>query len=604
MTSAQTTQLHAAIRSMVAFPPSMSVREWAEAYLTLTSIQTDTPGAYSTLLTPYVIEPLNAFQDPDVEQIVLCWGAQTSKTMTLMAGLCWWLVNQPSPSIWVMPNKDLAQSFSENRLQPLFRVCAPLWGRRAAEKHRFKKTEMAFDGAVLNLIGSNSPANLASRPGRLLIMDETDKFKEATNREANALELAEMRARTFAAPKIVKTSTPSTPEAPVWQAFLAGDMRRFHVPCPHCGKDIILALNPAKSALPRTCDEAILTWDQSAKGKDGWDFGKVAATAHFACPHCGKSIEERHKTAMLRAGRWIPTNPTAAPEVRSYHLPTFYAPWRRTAWGRLAVDFLQAQASLEGLKGFINGSLAEPDMGQGEGGAERRVAIVDGTEPLAETHRILTADVQLDHLWWLCREWAPGGHSRLVEWGRCDNFDDLAAIHARLQVSPDLVGVDSGYEAATVYRECARHGWFALRGDARESWSHRLAKPGAKPVERSFTVRRFDPHLGTVSQGKVKISELRWSNPSIKDLLARLREAETSPVRWEIPEEWATDEYFRHLDGEIKRRVFHPRTGKVKYEWQKRSRHWPNHLLDCEAMQIAVAIKLNMLKSRPDDGAN
>ena len=167
-----------------------------------------------------------------------------------------------------------------------------------------------------------------------------------------------MRTRTFGSPKIVKTSTPSTPEGPIWQAFLAGDMRRRFLPCPHCGKDVLLTLDPARSALPRLGCEAMLLWDSSAKGKNGWDLARVEASARFECPHCKGRIEERDKTAMSRAGRWIPTNSGGTPGVRSYHLSSLYAPWRKTSWGRIAADFLKAKQSIEGLKGFVTGSLA------------------------------------------------------------------------------------------------------------------------------------------------------------------------------------------------------------------------------------------------------
>lgn len=596
----QLAQIAAAVCRLFSLPPSQTVREWCEAELSLTAIQTDMPGRYSTLLTPYVIEPLECFRDPSVAELALCWGAQTSKSLTLQAALCWWLVHEPSPSLWVMPNKDLAQSFSETRLQPLFESCEELWSKRTRDRHDIKKVQMKFQDALFNLVGSNSPANLASRPARLLVMDETDKFAPATNSEANALELAEMRTRTFASPKVVKTSTPGAPEGPIWQAFLAGDMRRYFLPCPHCGKEILLVLDPARSALPRVGCEAMLLWDSAAKGPQGWDYARVEATAHFECPHCKGRIEERHKTAMLRAGRWKPTNPNAAPGIRSYHLSTFYAPWRKTAWGRIAVDFLKAKGSIEGLKGFVTGSLAEPDMNLFEGGAKgRRERIVAEDAPLVQTLRILTADVQQDHFWWVARDWTVGGDSRLAEHGRCDTFEDLRTIQQRLGVHDDLTGLDSGFNAVTVYSECARNGWFALRGDARESWPHRTQKGVS---ERPFTVRLFDPFVGTRQQGKTKIAELRWSNPTIKDLLARLRDGASSPVRWEVPTQWASEEYFRHLDGEYKTRRFNARTGRVSYEWVLRNRHWPNHLLDCEAMQTAVALKLGILRMREETG--
>jgi hypothetical protein len=585
-------------QALVKMPPRMTVTEWCEQNLYLTSLQTDTPGRYSTRLTPYNREVLEDMNNPNVESETLCFGAQTGKTMTMMACLAWVLVNNPRPSIWVMPNKDLASAFSETRLQPLFEECEELMSRRHPDRHKYKKLQMEFIGAVITLIGSNSPANLASRPAGVLIMDETDKFAAGSDKEANAIELAEMRTRTYAAPKIFKTSTPSTVEAPIWRSFMAGSMHRFGLPCPHCEQMMVLSFNPDRSALPRIGSEATLKWDKRAKGPSGWDYELVERTAHYECPSCKKPVEEKYKTSMLRNGEWMPTNPYAEPRAVSRHLPTMYAPWKKASWGRLAVEFLQAKRGLEGLKGFINGTLSEPDMGQWEGGGGgRKESIVSNAEPLVKTSRILTCDRQIDHHWWVCREWAPGGDSRLVEWGRAETADDIEEVRMRLNVAPDLTCIDSGFEGSIVYQECARFGWFAIRGDERESWPEH-SKDGKKKYEVPFTTRIFDPYIGTNNQGKRRIAELRWSNPTIKDILERLRNSKDSPVKWEVPEKLATEEYWRHLDGEFKDRVFNRNTGKVKHMWVKRSRHWPNHLLDCEAEQIAVALKVGLLRQR------
>ena len=157
--------------ALVTLPPPMSVTDWCEKNLYLSSIQTDTPGDFSTILTPYVRDILEDFKDPEVEVETLCFGAQTAKTMTMMAGLTWSLANNPRPALWVMPNKDLAMAFSETRLQPLFTECEELMNRKNPDRYRWKKLQMEFTGAVLTLIGSNSPANLASRPAGLGFME-------------------------------------------------------------------------------------------------------------------------------------------------------------------------------------------------------------------------------------------------------------------------------------------------------------------------------------------------------------------------------------------------------------------------------------------------
>lgn len=585
-------------------PPEQSVQEWAESNCFLTTIQTDTPGQYSTELTPYVRDCLEDWKDPEVEEMVYCWGAQTSKTMTLMVGVTWMMVNRRKPAMWIMPNKDLAQSFSENRLQPFFEECPPVakMKPKGRDRHKWKKLEMNFGSVVLNLIGSNSPANLASRPAGILVMDETDKFAESTTKEANAIELAELRTRTFAGAKIAKTSTPSTLDGVIWQAFLAGDQQRYFIPCHNCGEYVVLVQDSDKSVLPKTGKEAYLKWDPKAKTSKGWDLDRVQETAHFVCPHCKGAIEDQHKTAMLREGKWMPTNPNPERGVRSRHLPSFYAPWRKTSFGFLAKEFLKAKASVDGLKGYITGTLAEPDLLQWDGGMTRLELVVQDDKPLVGTVRIMTVDVQQDHFWLVIRDWVHGGHSRLVLWKRVELYEDVRSVQLSHNVKADLLGMDCGHDGPTVHRECARYGWFSMRGDSRKSWP--MSNAQGKKIEVPFTVRILDPLIGTHAQGTKNINELRFNPDYFKDILSNLRDPGRSPVRWELTESLATEEYFRHMDGEVRTRVFNKTNGKITYQWLPRSRHWPNHLFDCEVEQVVVAAKLNLLKLQAFNHAN
>jgi len=574
--------------------PEQSVVDWAEGQYSLSTIASGTAGRYSTSITPYVREIINLFSDFEVERVVKCFGAQTAKTQSDMAGLGWFLAHEPSPAMWVMPNKQLAAAFSESRLQPFLFSSPDIQELKPKSRFAIKKTEMNFDSCILTLVGSNSPANLSSRPVRLLILDEVDKFKQQTSREANAIALAIQRTRTFAEPKILMSSTPTIWDGEIWQEFLNGDQRRWFVPCPFCGEHIVLTLNPDKSAFKKRGYEAKLCWDPAAKRPNGeWDKEMVAKTAHFECPHCKGKITERYKMQMNRGGQWRPTNADYCdPKVRSYHLPTFYAPWKQAGWGVLANEFLKAKKSLDGLRDYLNSVCAEPDMGQYEGGsaAHKELVIAEVSEAAPKgSARIMTVDVQKDHFWFVIREWQASGASILLRWGRADSYEDLREQEQKSDVK--FVGLDSGFEAAEVYAECARYGWFACRGDIRETW------PNKKRVQVPYNIRVFDPMIGTKEQGKKNIAELRWSNPRIKDTLARLRDRDTAPVPWGVAKEYATDEYFRHLDGEYKRRVADPRTGKVSQQWVLRNSRWPNHIFDCECMSIAVAMYLGFLKA-------
>ncbi len=86
-----------------------SVVEWCEDEVMLTERQTQSPGHFSTDLTPYLREPLECFGDVDVSDLVLVFGTQTGKTTMVQAGTAWRIVNKPQPVVWVMPTEGLAR---------------------------------------------------------------------------------------------------------------------------------------------------------------------------------------------------------------------------------------------------------------------------------------------------------------------------------------------------------------------------------------------------------------------------------------------------------------------------------------------------------------
>jgi hypothetical protein len=78
--------------------------------------------------------------------------------------------------LWIMPAEFLARSFSETRLQPSLKDCEPCAAQVPDDPDMFKLLEMHFKDSTLNLVGANSPAQLASRPVRYLFADEIDKL--------------------------------------------------------------------------------------------------------------------------------------------------------------------------------------------------------------------------------------------------------------------------------------------------------------------------------------------------------------------------------------------------------------------------------------------
>jgi hypothetical protein len=563
----------------------LSISEWCEQNLVLSPRITNIPGPYSTNLTPYVREPLEAFGNDSVRRITLVWGAQTSKTTTILAGLSYRLAEQPCPALWVMPSEALARSFSETRWLPMVDDCPILSKEKPENTDKIKILEQHFRKMSLWFVGSNSPANLSSRSVSLLMLDEVDKFSDGTNsKEAGALQLAEARVATYPNHLVVSTSTPTTADSIIWSEWQKGDMRFYFVPCPHCSHKQKLIWERVK-------------WDEKAKLEDGvYDYALVKNTAFYECEECNKPIRDGHKTMMLRQGEWRPTNPKGEPGRRSYHLNGLYPPW--VTFGSLAVKFLQDKHSgIIGLQDFVNRVLAEPWMEHDQ----ERVEIVPGAYKMGEVRMgekaIMACDIQEAggfHAWCVVRAWDLEGKSRLVWAGRLETWGDIKAKADEFNVEPRAVFVDSGDQTRDVYLHCCQWGFIALVGSDRTSFSEIV---GDQKVQRPYArIANGDPfsgkNVGSREGWKWKLCPVwRWSNPAIKDILSNLLKVEGF-IAEDTPEVWKV-----HISAETKVEVKNPMTGRTRRVWKQIGKH--NHLLDCECMGIVGAALHKRLKIMP-----
>lgn len=580
--------------------PKQSPADWCCENLIFD--EPDNRGPFSLLGREFMREIVDTWADPSITDQVPVMGTQLGKTAGIMGGAAWTVVNQPTRIFWVMPTRPTLLSFSRSRWQPMCRKSFPHLIPKASKRHDFSTFEQVIGGSIVDMRWSNSPAALSSVPARVVILDEVDKFDEGGGKEADAVDLSEQRTKSFSNPKRIKTSSPTLATGLIWQAFGKTDQRRRFMPCPYCGKFVVLIWSKQYTVFKLTGEEAEVYWDKEAKRADGsWDLERVEKSAHYRCPHCAGRILDGHKTAMDRDGIWRPTSKAAA-GCRGWHLPSLYGTSAETNVGTLAVKFLQKKASLLGLQGFINGDLAEPYMAQDT--LRARVELVTSrVEITAEWRKLMTADSQhkSPHFWHVVRAW-NGGNSRAIQAGPTDTWDDLRTIQTNHGIPDVCVAIDSGFGAksdAEIYKNCLRFseliedeenekaiaiGWMPSKGmPGRKRW-----KDPESELLVPWFLWRVDPFMGTAHAGEVSLNLFEVASDFFKDLLQNLRDKKTG-YEWSVEDKVSNDEYWRHMDGEIKTAVVNKATGRTTYEWRKRASTWPNHLFDAEVLQVAFA---------------
>ena len=183
---------------------------------------------------------MDAVTDPDIEEIVFMKGSQIGWTSIIGNVVGYYVHQDPAPILVLQPTVNLAKSWSKDRLAPMLRDTPVLRGKLKDPRSRDSGNTILhkeFPGGHLTIIGANAPAELASRPIRVVLNDEVDRYPVSAGTEGDPQKLAEKRQETFWNRKRLKGSTPTIKGiSAIERDYELSDKRRFFVPCVHCGE--------------------------------------------------------------------------------------------------------------------------------------------------------------------------------------------------------------------------------------------------------------------------------------------------------------------------------------------------------------------------------
>jgi len=143
---------------------------------------------------------MEAVNDPEVQSVVLQWASQTGKTEILNNIVGFFISEEPSPMLVLQPTLDMAETWSKDRLAPMVRDTTILTDLVADSRARDSGNtvlQKRFNGGHITVAGANSPASLASRPIRVVLCDEVDRYPNSAGAEGDPISLAQKRSDTF-----------------------------------------------------------------------------------------------------------------------------------------------------------------------------------------------------------------------------------------------------------------------------------------------------------------------------------------------------------------------------------------------------------------------
>jgi phage terminase large subunit GpA-like protein len=558
-------------------PERLTVDAWVEKYINLPS---RFPGNYNGPFridrAPYSGEWYRAVGSKDVRKVSLVTTTQCGKTIFLSNAAAFAICCNAGPILFIFPNEDLASSFAEDRLDPIFDECKPVVAHRLPDPDKNKRLEKTFDSCTLRLVGSGSETSLISRPVKWLVMDEIDLYESGTDKKRAAIDLALERVKTFSwNHKILAASTPTTQHGNIWRFFLEGSQEHFYIPCFKCGHLQQLVFEQLK-------------WGEHKDASGKWNLEAVAGDTWYQCIACPFKMNDLHKEMMLKDSRakWIADNP-ASKVHRSFHLNGLYPLWTR--FGQVASDFLKTKDHFDAYKNFYQNTLAKPwidaveDTRSSDEIAKHCGNYPEGFCPENPVACFLTADVQHDRIYYCVRAWCSGDTSYLLKAGQVPDLPALAGIaqlvwqcpSGAFKVSHGLVDSGDGAKTREIYEWCKLSRFIPTKG-----WGQ--------------SERRNDTHWYTKIDG---VNLLTIKVDHFKDVLnhkikLNVVTDDGQPVAgaWHLHAGVSAD-YLNQLTAEIPVETVDS-FGQTKRKWKKVKPD--NHFFDTEVMNIAAAFVMNL----------
>lgn len=512
---------------------------------------------------------MNAFSDPEIEEVIGMLSSQTGKTEIINNVTGYYIDQDPAPILAVHPTLDIAKAWSKDRLTPMLRDTPVLQGK----VHNARSTDKTntilhkvFPSGHITMAGSNSAASLAGRPIRIVLQDEIDRYKASAGSEGSPMDLADKRATTFWNRKKGKFSTPTIEgRSNITAAYEESDRRKYHVPCPHCGL------------------HQIMKWAQVK-----WPKGKPER-AHYECIFCQAHITDIDKIQMIRDGEWRAEKETKG--IAGFWINELYSPW--VSFGNMAVRFTKAKkmakrGDTEALKVFINTSLAETwkegTQNVDDNQLYSRRENYGPELPNGVMVLVVAVDVQADRLeaelkgfgyqeeeWKIEYKVFPGDPSFTPVWEDLDEYLQKTWIHKQgIRMIIAGCAIDSGYKTDEVYKFVENRQRRSIHGFEQRVIAIKGAKDASAPLVPVRVTKKGPVHLYNlgVNQGKDLIN-------------TRLQVEEPGPGYIHFPAEY-DEEYFVQLTNEYCKEI------KGERRWVPRREGLKVEALDISVYGIAA----------------
>lgn len=552
---------------------------------------------------PHLVEPLDMLgPDSGVNEMASMKSAQTGFSYVLIAAISHSIACDPCDMMLVQPSEAALEDFNKDKLSRVIENSLALKEKVYDQVSRSSKGSTAsalrFRGGVVSMTIASSSKDLRSKTRKKVFLDEVDDYPDDLDKQGSALAMAAARQTAFLAGGEWKRAYISTPTlkgmSKIEALYEAGDQRRWHVTCPHCGEEFVFEFNR-----------------ELFKFNDTYPY-----ESEYHPPCCGAAITSQQKLAITLRGRWIATAPGPG-KYPSYHFDALSSPL--VPWDDIAKEYCRVAAlgDPSEWKTFYNLTLGLPYEMTGD--TPDHVRLMERRSPdLPRGHippwgliLVASGDVQGNGIWVEVKAYGKDRQRAVVDvlWisGGTEDpqrgaFAELSEVYARTYADAfgnrravDLFGVDAGYRSHVVYTWCRNHPK-AMALDGLDGWNRPPIAAIPKKVDIDLGGKRIKKGAELWSVGTYSLKATFYTDLHKEGVISGQPH---NPPGYCHFGTWIDEEYFKQITAEY---LTEPKKlrGRMQRSWDPRPGR-ENHLLDCAIYNDALAHHLGLDRMKEAD---
>ena len=429
------------LQAMIKTSAPLPIIEWCETHVDY-SLDSTNAWKGTMKVRAYQREILEASKDPNVREIDMLGSPRIGKSMIWKVIVLNGTWEGAESAIIVYQNEEEGLKSNRDTLEPLMKCNKRLaaWlaepRSRTIDSYHLGQSIIYFQGAG---------AQILNKSARLCIGDEVDYWllpgvgqgNQAETRNIDNVSALKMRGQTFSNRLLYLSSTPTTPDGPIWKRFQKSSGGVYHLRCLNCGHLI-------------PCGQ--LAFPVEGKGYAGLQWLKdekkmlIPDSIRYICPRCWHEHHFSDAGEMVQLGQYVHERPDCTWH-RGFRASALCCP-DVFSWQDIA-DAQENAIDLQSKRLFANYYLARPFVPSQERDKKDAPDIIKGHFGVAQDGEITSVFMAVDvqgygdgsglFYVYVVRGFSETGDSWLLKYGKAQNLAELSAVADGIYASCKIV---------------------------------------------------------------------------------------------------------------------------------------------------------------------